>query len=293
MKKIKLVYWNGVNFGDALNPYLISRLSGMDVAHKVKIFGFKNNVRIFLSSLVHGNFSKLNTMVKPHEKYITAIGSNLSGSSKHCKVWGTGFWTCQDEFHGGEVLAVRGKVSDEKMRRMGYKGCEIYGDAALLMPLIYKPQVVKKYKLGIIPHFRETEFFKLLYADKYKVIDLRTVDAEQVIDEIVSCEYILSSSLHGIIVAHAYGVPTLWINNFNVEKDGTKFLDYFTSVDIRPYIPFRNFDEIIKEGEYDNFFSLNSEKSLPTKSIESIQKALLKVAPFPLLEEFKNFAEKP
>jgi hypothetical protein len=62
-----------------------------------------------------------------------------------------------------------------------------------------------------------------------------------VIDAIASCRAILSSSLHGIIAAHAYGVPATWVKPSDRPKgDGFKFLDYWASMgrdDVKP-LPF-------------------------------------------------------
>ena len=52
------------------------------------------------------------------------------------------------------------------------------------------------------------------------------------IDQILSCNIILSSSLHGIIIADAYSVPNLWckFSEYEAENNGFKFKDYFLSV---------------------------------------------------------------
>lgn len=68
-----------------------------------------------------------------------------------------------------------------------------------------------------------------------------------VIEDIVSCEYILSTSLHGIIVAHTYGVKALWIKKGNIQTDGIKFDDYFSSVQIDRYSPIENFDVVLMD----------------------------------------------
>ena len=53
----------------------------------------------------------------------------------------------------------------------------------------------------------------------------------QVVDKICSCEYIASSSLHGIIASDAYRVPSPWIRlSDRVAGGGFKFRDYFQAV---------------------------------------------------------------
>jgi pyruvyltransferase len=99
--------------------------------------------------------------------------------------------------------------------------------------MFYKPSKKKKYKLGIIPHYvdKENVFFNKLKNNP----DILIIDIEggikKVVDEICSCELIASSSLHGIIVADAYGIPSTWIKfSDNVMGSGFKFRDYFASV---------------------------------------------------------------
>lgn len=63
------------------------------------------------------------------------------------------------------------------------------------------------------------------------VIDLVTDDVGCVIDRMLSCKRIVSSTLRGLIVAYAYGIPNAWIEfSGRIKGDGTKFLDYLQSV---------------------------------------------------------------
>ena len=56
-------------------------------------------------------------------------------------------------------------------------------------------------------------------------------DIEEVVEEVVACDCIVSSSLHGIICADAFGVPAFWLQVSDKPKgDGFKYLDYFSSV---------------------------------------------------------------
>lgn len=78
------------------------------------------------------------------------------------------------------------------------------------------------------------------------MIDLKTSNIEDVLNQMLSCEQIISTSLHGVIVGHAYGIPTIWIKHNDIDTDGFKFKDYFDSVGIKLYNGFTNFDEIIE-----------------------------------------------
>ena len=51
---------------------------------------------------------------------------------------------------------------------------------------------------------------------------------KDVIDQITACDYIASSSLHGIILADAYGIPNVWIQLSNrIRGNGFKYRDYY------------------------------------------------------------------
>ena len=67
---------------------------------------------------------------------------------------------------------------------------------------------------------------------KVKLINL--VDYGQcldIIEQITSCEFIISSSLHGLIVSGAYGVPNVWAEfSDNIRWQYFKFRDYYSAV---------------------------------------------------------------
>jgi hypothetical protein len=48
---------------------------------------------------------------------------------------------------------------------------------------------------------------------------------------LTSCRRIISSSLHGIIFAHAFDIPAAWVKiSPRVIGDGFKFFDYYSSI---------------------------------------------------------------
>ena len=65
----------------------------------------------------------------------------------------------------------------------------------------------KRYDLGVVCHLNHKNM--LTFSEDIKLINIeRGVDEiESFVDEICECRRIVSSSLHGIIVAHAYGIP--------------------------------------------------------------------------------------
>ena len=94
------------------------------------------------------------------------------------------------------------------------------------MPDIYTPtNINKESKIGLIAHkdYKMSEDFNTNY---FKVIDIKTDDYEMFIDELVNVDKIISSSLHGIILAEAYGIPAILLRP---QVDLFKYYDYYYS----------------------------------------------------------------
>jgi hypothetical protein len=216
-----------------------------------------------------------------------AIGSILNCARPNFLVWGAGYMNEFQRSEGGKFLAVRGALSAQKLLRDGFPYCSVWGDPALLLPLLYKPGNAKKYLVGIIPHQCDNHSWKDKYSGKAKIIQIitgknRTI--ENVIDDICSCEYILSSSLHGLIVAHSYCIPAIWIKESSTV--GTfKFYDYFSAVDINQYTGFTEVYKILDDPKA--FFRENKKKSCIVNELEKIQRDLLNTAPFAVLDKFR------
>ncbi|PKK36161.1 hypothetical protein BWI96_12145 [Siphonobacter sp. SORGH_AS_0500] len=289
MGKLKVFWWKHVdNFGDALNPYLVEKVG----TKKVQYFSLTPTdeaIKDIAKSILR--FKKLNehalVSFTSFGHRMLVIGSVISKSNSNTTVWGAGFMNENETCKGGKFYAVRGKETIRKLKELGFKDDPAIGDPALLLPLIYKPKVTKKVKLGIIPHWTEVESFRTRYAAKYKLIDLVTKDIEGVVDQIASCDYILSTSLHGVIVAHAYGIPAIWVKEGYIHTDGFKFNDYFSSINI-PYYDGFNIEEILNNHTIEEFFEIHKNIATANINLFELQKSLLKAAPFELKEEFKK-----
>lgn len=182
-------------------------------------------------------------------KNYVCIGSTLTfWDMKDSIVWGSGILdtTIGLKFISkpAKIMAVRGPLSRKWALEQGVDCPEIYGDPILLLPDYYSPNVEKTGAIGVVPHYSDINdpvFDNLKKNDKVRFIPTREYDSWQAfVDAIVECSVIVSSSLHGLIVAYAYGIPAVWVKNKN-KTDGwdTKFKDFYYSINlynVKPYI---------------------------------------------------------
>lgn len=199
------------NFGDILTPYFITKITEKRPKY------------------VNRDFSV-------YDMNLLAVGSIVKMATANTVVWGSGVISSKDVISSkADFRAVRGPITRKMVLEQGGSCPEIYGDPALLLPRFYSPNSKKKYKIGIIPHYVDYDLVTDWYADvpDIKIINLLTDNIEKTIDEIYECENVVSSSLHGIITAHAYGLKAVWVEfSDKLFGDGIKFRDYFASVSI-------------------------------------------------------------
>jgi hypothetical protein len=135
---------------------------------------------------------------------------------------------------------VRGPITRHRALDCGASCPAVYGDPALLLPQLYEPAPsARRALIGVIPHYfdKPKVFTYWQPPENSKNIDIQQ-PIERVIDEITACRYILSSSLHGLVVAHAYGIPALWVRFSDMLLgDDTKFRDYLNAVGQPLYEP--------------------------------------------------------
>jgi hypothetical protein len=200
------LFWIGSsNFGDAVNVTLYKAITGSEPVY---------------SEASHK---------------IIAIGSLAHAAAPGDIVWGTGAMSADLPLKCDSttrVLATRGPLTDELLRQHGASPSGIHGDPALLLPKFFPMNEEKKYKLGIIPHYVDYE--EVVKMDLGKIINLFESPLE-VIKQICQCEKVISSSLHGIVAAEAYGVPAEWKEfSKGVAGNGFKFRDYYAGTGREP-----------------------------------------------------------
>jgi pyruvyltransferase len=191
------LYWwrNKPNFGDALSSVLVSRLLGREVQFSTQT------------------------------PKLLAIGSILQQYTRPGDViWGTGAWFGHEDWSakGITFLAVRGPLTRAYVLRKGGTCPELYGDPGLLLATIYPQTPQPQRPVVAMPHIDDDAGWNFAHAAGLPTINPGW-DWQRVVDGILSAAHLVTSSLHGLIAAEAYGVPVTWAQFL----PPAKFDDYF------------------------------------------------------------------
>lgn len=79
-----------------------------------------------------------------------------------------------------------------------------------------------------------------------------------IIDQINECEFIISSSLHGLIISDAYNIPNVWaVFSDKIVGGEFKYKDYYASVNkkpisIKPPLSMKQFDHYVRLWQPNN-----------------------------------------
>ena len=230
------------HLADVRNHSMLSRLiraSGILPRRTIPMYWFSRvpNLGDVLSRVVVEHLSHGTPVLVPENfpGKLLACGSILSKATAGDWVWGAGAkWEEPITPPPGVVFyAVRGPLTARLIRG---DVPEIYGDPAQLLPRIFNPPVEKRFELGVIAHYIEQDLVTV--GDP----SIRTIDVlapwREVVQAILSCRAVLSSSLHGLIVAEAYGIPAVWMTaSDRVHGRGFKFRDYYLATGREPRTP--------------------------------------------------------
>lgn len=188
------------NFGDALTPWILGRY-GIAAVH-----------------------------TPPQDARAAGVGSiiELLGEDFAGTIWGSGL------LHGepvplpnAAVLAVRGP---ETKSALGITEDIALGDPGILIAGM-TPRTAPRWRLGVIPHAlhrhdQSLREFALSGGSDATIIDVLRRPG-QVVDHIAQCGAILTTSLHGLIVADALRIPVVWTQRHPALWGGDfKFRDY-------------------------------------------------------------------
>jgi pyruvyltransferase len=208
-RSLPVYYFTKVaNVGDQLNRWLIPRHFGVDVV---------------LTSPDAG----------PH---LLAIGSLMSSANQHSQIWGTGLISATaavGDIRPEKVHAVRGKLTHAKLRENGIPLRDLpLGDPAFLVAQSLGGATPgRRFRAGIAAHYvdRGSPWVR----EALRNADFIDLDVHLPVSEFIArlnaCEAVISSSLHGLILAEAFSIPNVWVEiSDKIVGAGFKFRDWFS-----------------------------------------------------------------
>ena len=218
---IKMFFWDGVpNFGDQVGPWIASCLSKRPV---LNVRGLNKS-----TNAIFGVGSIIQMINKNHQ---------------HCNIWGSGLIDDKNinavmrrlkSANVKKISGVRGKLTEKYLKSYDFDVAPVYGDPALIFSNLYEPNKIQlKSKKVIVPHYVHYELFKSLNLEGYHIVNVGD-GVTNVIDQISNADLVISTSLHGLILAQSYGVPWAHLHLIDAKSlvgDDFKFHDYFTTLD--------------------------------------------------------------
>lgn len=181
ISEVNIYYWNKrKNFGDQLTSLLLNRFSHLSSEYSDPVNAELSMVGSILEHLPKNWGGVIAGIGKLHEK------------------------TQISHFTNAKILALRGPLSAQGL--IANKNI-VLADPGLLADELVEPQE-RIYELGLVPHWTDTKLEHNPVFKKYnpKIIRVEN-DPLKVIREIGQCKKIVSSSLHGIVTADAFGIP--------------------------------------------------------------------------------------
>lgn len=243
------------NFGDWLSPVICGHLSGRPVVH-----------------------------ADPERCDLIAIGSVLSRVKegwfrKRIHVWGSGYIEAQPPKTSKHFYhAVRGHQTAALLKDIRV---EAVGDPGLLCDLIYPEfaTVKKDYALGLVPHYKDAGHPIVAQLEAtfpgIKVLNVFS-DTREFLRDLASCEFVISSSLHGLIASDSFGIPNAWAKMSDAVKGADfKFRDYYSVFGIENPTP------LVLKPELSPKDVEPLARGYKRPGIEAIKKGLIESFPFP------------
>lgn len=262
MNEFRLHWWqapNGrINLGDEISPVVFSHNTGIAVVHA----GISDCDGIAIGSV----FNPRQALRRKRSRALL--------------VWGSGTLKPRSVHYNDlsvDLAALRGPKTAGEI-----EGCPDipFGDPGLFVPEIWPCNNTRETPVGIIPHFsmRGSSSVKQLRKtmDGAILIDLTVPDFADTFDRLSGCKLIISSSLHGLIFADAYGIPSLFWNESGPANEW-KYQDYFLGVGRTDYCSMdsANIVKVVEHGSVEDLpFSLLP-KSKMVETLNGLRQGIL------------------
>lgn len=281
-RSINLYYADILNAGDLLNIPIIEDL-----------FGYRVKRRTYLTGEMSAIGSGLDHFTYSDNVFIAAAQCLAGFLCPKIVIWGTGF--IFNNVHDNSffrkkvsVAAVRGELTKKRMEKiLGYRLDIPLADAGILSSYLLKEKVEKKYKVGIIPHRLDYDNPIILnLKNRYShssIINMRDKPLS-VIRKIAECECVISSSLHGLIIADSLFIPNKhMVVSSKLLGDGFKFDDYYSAYGLEhKFVDLRS----AAIPEIDSIFN---DYQLTTEMVDKKKREMIDAFPYPHVSQTRVF----
>jgi len=209
---------------------------------------------------------------------LLGVGSIIGKANEYCTVWGSGLMKSNAILHpDARYLAVRGPRTYHRLKELNIPAPDVFGDPALLLPKLFSGPKLRKtpYDYGIFAHYVDTDQITQWYPNDPNVLIINPLNSNPFIvaKQVLKCKRIISSSLHGIIVSHAYGIPAVWVKHSDkLNGDGVKFHDHYEAVGLEAKC--LDFQEKIEISEFDKFEYMVGKQIDTDKILRSLEQYL-------------------
>jgi pyruvyltransferase len=211
------------NFGDLLGPLLVTELlrrSGIDPSRA------------------------------PGSARLLGVGSILRLARDGDTVWGSGAngksLTSSFDFSDLDVRAVRGPLTRDFLRSRGIAVPEVYGDPGLLVGTLWSRERLRagrpRARVTVIPNLNDVAAYR---RSGVQHLDPRSPVAE-CLRTIAASSLVVGSSLHGVVVAEALGVPARVVRSGH--EPLFKYEDYYRGSGREGVQPASSVAEAIERG---------------------------------------------
>lgn len=218
------------NFGDYLSPLIVEAVSGE---------------RVEYAPLSEADMMAIGTILANERKAKRFLWK------RRLHVWGSGCGQPDERFSNRHHYhAVRGVETLNRIQ--GEISPPALGDPGLLSPMLLSRLPSKKHKLGFVPHYVDQRLPSALkFREQFAAVHFIDVFSPplQVIKEIAESDFVISSSLHGLVVADAFAVPNVRVRLSSGLLDELKFDDYYSAFNLQS-------PEVLGEAELFAIFSL-------------------------------------
>jgi hypothetical protein len=270
---INLYYYKYPNIGDILNEILISRLFHIDI----QMEHYCNADMMAIGSILDRLSEDWKAWGEEAE-----LRKNAD-CSKPIHIWGTGMiyhYDCPAPFiRPVKIHALRGDLSRQQVEKAtGHKCNCVLADPGLLAPLLLNDIPEKKYDVGIIPHYVDADaavFQKMKNEYQNSIIIDVKADPMEVLTTMAKCRLIISTSLHGLIIADSFGIPNLWCEcSDKILGAGFKYRDYYSSFGLE----MEPFD--LRNDNIPRLDKIKDDYKITLSQVKTKQRQLLKCFPF-------------